>query len=206
MTKFNYTHHRSGRLSTAVKNVFYNQNTKELAVDLHDDVYVYKQVPLASYEVFITSPSLGRAFQKVKANYGPGKCLGYNANVVFVTEGADAPSMDAIPSLPARDSRGRFVSAAVGTPKGLTYAENAVVTDVSSGPHLRVTLGENASADEVTNGIIRPHTVLFNVDGLGDRTYNTEATSVEQAISHLLEATNALALTVNVKEVTVSFE
>lgn len=224
MPNFHYTHSLTETDSSAVDAVHYNDKTKELVVTLHGDVYTYKGVPLSTYQAFVTAPSLGRAFATLKRKYGPSAFGGTVDSVGFVSADTSTPAPDmSSTSTPSwhrpRDGSGRFLSPnqergsrgeqAIGTPKALTYADDAVVTGHSSGPHLRVTLGENSSensAEDEKQGIIRKHKVLFSVDGLGDRTYNTDASSVEQAISHLLDATNALGIGVKVKEVSVYFE
>lgn len=195
MTNFEYTHTREVS-SSAVDEIHYNANTKELAVDLDDSIYVYSNVPLDVYENLVRSQSVGRAFVEVKRQYGPSKFLGHYDYVEYVKVGFDAPSM-----------------AAVGTPKNLTYAEGAVVTapSTTNPSDFRLTLGHQpvatAASTPTVSEIFRDHRVLFNVEGMiGLRTYNVKAGSVEGAVKALEEATSALGLTVNVKEVTVQFE
>lgn len=190
MPNFTYTHTRRVD-SSAVDEVYYNENTKELAVDLHDEVYVYPNVPLARYEALVGASSVGRAFREVKRDYGPSSYLGYATQVNYVRETTKAPSM-----------------AAVGTPKGLTYAEDAVVDGrpVASPNEVRVDLGLAPVA--APGGVKFRHAVYFEVEGLGNgsKVYNVEAGSVNEAVEALSEATAALGLDVNVKEVRVYFE
>jgi len=173
--------------STAVDAVFYNSETKKLAVFLHGEVYVYSGVPKERYENLVDASSVGRAFREVKADYGRSDYLGRARSVEPVLVSVPAPDMGA-----------------VGTPKGLTYAADAKVTGDPAHSRVRVTLGEVP----VPEGVKYKHAVYFKVNpgDLDFKIYNTEAGSVHEAVEALTEAALALDLNVTVKEVRVYFE
>jgi len=182
---FNYTHGDSDVESSAVYEAYYNSDDNKLAVVLSSGHgYVYSGVPQSVYDSIVSGPSAGKTYATVvKRSYGPGESLGYVGfdNDDEFAFGVPAPAMTA-----------------VGTPKGLTLAPNAVVT----GP--RVTLGS------VVPPVTKPprkHAVKFTVEGGNDvKTYSVDADSVEQAVSALGEALAAVGLDFDVKEVTVYFE
>lgn len=88
---------------------------------------------------------------------------------------------------------------AVGTPKGLSLAHNAIVDGK------RVTL-EFAST-RAPKSETRKHTVKFTVEnGNSVKSYSVDTDSVESAVAALTEALSAVGLNFDVKEVTVYFE
>lgn len=202
MTQFDYTDAREVH-STAVDEVHYNANTKELAVDLDDSIYIYKNVPEDVYRSLVFADSVGRKFIDVKRQYGPSSFLGYYDNVEYVKVGFNAPSM-----------------AAVGTPKNLTYAEGALVsTPSTTAPsEFRLTLGVNADSRNTapTNvvGEELPETVKYNyvVDfvvkgGTEVRQFKTTAGNQwNDAVENLREVADMLGVDFDVKGVTVTFE
>lgn len=184
---FNYTHGNDDVESSAVYEAYYNSGTKELAVVLSSGHgYVYSGVPFNVYTDVESGTSPGKTYATVvKRNYGPGKSLGYVGfdNEDEFEQGVVAPDMSA-----------------VGTPKGLTYAKDATVTDLSD---RRISL----AVDNTPVGVKFKHTVVFTVDGGNrEKSYTVDAGSVNEAAEALKSATDALGLTVKVKEVTVYFE
>lgn len=177
--------------SSAVDEVHYNANTKELAVDLHDEVYVYSGVPESRYEALVNAPSVGRTFREVKRDYGPSEYLGYVTDVDYEKSGVDAPDMGAVLTV------GSARTAAVGTPKALTLAPNAVVTGTTE----RFDLAPAAPAASAT----RKHTVVFTANG-AERKHTLNVASVDEAVAAVNEIAAMLDLAFKVKEVVVSFE
>jgi hypothetical protein len=91
-TTFAATHSQDTPRSTAVETVTYNENTGELVIDWHDDLYKYDGVSLDTYNALVAgtyknSPahaSVGRSASKFKKDYGPGTYLGKFGQVKFV--------------------------------------------------------------------------------------------------------------------------
>lgn len=192
MSDFEFTHATAVE-SSAVDEVYYNANTQDLAVDLHDEVYVYHDVPKDRYESLVSADSVGRAFREVKQEFGPSEHLGNwgHVNYVLVNEETawETPYI----------TSGKISTAAVGTPKNLTYAPDAKVEDnASSGGYL--TLSPSPVSDT-----LREHRVTFEVDGR-TRTHTLRTDSVDSAVEAVLEIAEMLDLTFRVKEVTVVFE
>lgn len=188
---FEYTHYRKP-VSSLVDEVWYNSDTKELAVSLHDEVYVYSGVPLTRYQSLIFANSVGREYQSIKREFGPSEYLGDRYELEFGEKSYEAPDMGS-----------------VGTPKGLTYAENAVVHNVgdtattgnSSGAHISLTYGN----DHDGLGDIRRHRVVFETPH-GTKAHEVNAESVAEAKSLIESLASDFGLSVTVKEVTVFFE
>lgn len=198
MTDFTYTHTAPVN-SSAVDEVWYNVDTKELAVCLHGDVYVYEGVPFDRYQNLVYAMSVGRAFRNIKKDYGPSEYLGDEAYLTIEKKVYDAPDMSGDF---ADHTKARQVA---GTPKNLTYAEDAVVdgkpvgdTGNSSGPHLSMTpAGDNAATYRMT--------VHFESNG-AERTHSLTAADVDEAARRLEEVADALGVEVVVKGVFVHFE
>lgn len=191
MSEFEYTHNPYTKSSSAVDEVWYNENTKQLAVDLHDDVYVYSGVPKSRYEALVHADSLGRAFREIKRDYGPSEYLGDVDYIEFDEVSYEAPDM------------GNFASVTdVRRSKGLTYAADATLNGeplaTSTGPHLSLTPA-TAKAD------VRRHTVVFET-AVGVKSHDVQVSSVDEAAATVREMGNAFGVSVNVKEVTVHFE
>lgn len=174
MTKFSFTDSTENISSSLVEGAYYNAETRELAVDLNDDVYVYASVPPATYKALVSAPSVGRAFQNVKRTYGPSTYLGDYDGVDFVK----APSRDA-----------------VGTPKGLTLASDAKVENRFN------LVSENHGVATIPAGVKFKHEVVFTLGNETERTYTVQAGSVNEALDALTEATSALGLEATAKRV-----
>lgn len=184
--------------SSLVEGVYYDANTRELTVVLHDELYRYSGVGKSTVEAFKNARSAGRFYTStVKRNYGPGEYLGseWDADYDEVSEGA-APDMSA----PLYDATKATIDTK-GTPKGLTYAEGAVITNV----------GEtgNASTFSLTPAPVlktaRKHKVAFDTPN-GRREHTLLAESVEDAAGEIVKLGDMLDLDFDVKEVTVYFE
>lgn len=186
MSNFTYTDERSVR-SSAVDEVFYNNETQELAVVLHNNVYAYTDVPADAYDAFVNGfGSKGRHYAKViKRNYGPGEYLGSALDVNFKKKSYPAPSMGPV------EASGRGI-----VPKGLTLAPDAKVT----GAKIDLTGREDSTAGVAT----RRHRISFLANGT-QRTHTTEAESVDAAVAELASVARSFGVTFTVKEVTTYF-
>lgn len=182
MTEYKYTVGQYLPDSTALVGAWYNENTKELGVTLRESLnfYVYSDVPKGIYEELVhPSQSAGRVYaREVKPNYGPGDNWGYGDSIYPAQVDVAAP--------------------VVTTPKGLSYAEDAVV----DGAPLNVV----PLRSEAPVGVQYRHQVAFEVEGqTGERTYNVEAGSVTEAVEKLNEVARMLSLTFVVKQVVTYF-
>lgn len=126
----------TGGESTALRALWYNENTRTLIVVVQDSfqTYKYEGVSPFEWESMKASQSPGRYYAtRIKPNFGPGTALG-NAEdfgIRRVDVGVPAADMGPItgsPYLHADES--------VGTPKGLTYADDAVVDGIKVGDNI----------------------------------------------------------------------
>lgn len=193
---FYYTNADSNINSSAVSAAYYNANDRRLAVVLSSGYgYVYSDVPESVFDTLVNpgfGRSTGRYYAKtVKRDYGPGEALGYSYDDDFAHISESEPVL--------------VGTGAVGTPKGLTYSENAVVTtNVVSN---FIDAGYTDLSLKPIEGTKRAHKVFFTIDGQWQiREYNVEAGSVDEAVKALTESTEALGLVATVKEVCVYFE
>lgn len=191
--------------SSAVEDVYYNMDSEELAVALTSGQgYVYSDVPAEVYEKFETGGvlfSAGRYYAKtVKPEYGPGKSLGYVDYYDFV-------EADAADELDAEDEFGsdELVSAgarAVGTPKALTYSEDAKVTNSGN---FYIDLDGGVSVGGTSSPFIR-HTVNFTLDD-SLFAHTVHANSVAEAVDAFREVMMTLGMShAKVKEVVTHFD
>lgn len=180
---FTYTDHTEVFNSSAVEDVWYNRNTKGLAVELlSGDTYVYDDVPENVYESFgRPGASAGHLYAvTVKREYGPGTYVGYSPDF---DEDYSVPA----PSMGNVHTPSRFGFTEVKASKGLSEAK---VFDLAP------------SFDGQTT---RPHSVTFDVvDGATDKTYDLDAASVDEAVNALLKVAEVLGVEVTPTSVTVS--
>lgn len=195
---FYYTDHVKTN-SSAVQDVYYNYHTLELAVLLTSSHgYIYSNVPSEVFDKFDAGGaffSAGRYYAKtVKTEYGPGKAMGVVGYYDFTEDDSDDNYYR------DNDYGPEFDTAAVGTPKGLTYAENAKVT--TSGPYVNLSGTSNTVA---TQPALRRHTVNFTADG-SLFSHPVHAPDVDAAVDALHEVAESLGLSVQVKEVITYFD
>lgn len=181
--------HEADVSSSLVTGLWYNRDEQKLAVALDEEVYVYDGVPANEFDNLRFAASVGRAYQGVKRNYGPGEYLGWEPDLEIEAKSYEAPSMEPVVG-----------NATVGTPKGLTYAADAVVD--GEPVDRKFTLG---LVEETPERTTHRHAVVFEVEGLEGvrKVYNVDAGSWTEAEQALTESTDALGLNVTVKEITV---
>lgn len=184
--KFEYTDRLAVWGSSAVDAAYHNKKSNELAVVLKSDgVYLYTDVNEQAFRDFANAWSKGRHYAlTIKRKYGPGEYLGDVEDVNFVVPAADMGS--------------------TGTPKDLTYAEDAVVDSKPLSPVVGnvYNLGTVPVKSEA-----RKHVVSFTVgDSDVVKTYESPADSVDKAAQALVYLGETLGLDFSVKGVYVSFE
>lgn len=184
--------------SSLVEDVYYDANTRELTVVLHDELYRYSNVDKRVVNEFKNAHSAGRFYAaNIKRTYGPGEYLGtsWDVDCDGVVEGA-APDM----SSPLYDAAKDATSGAKGTPKGLTYAAGAVVTNAGNTSANVFSLTPTAPVETT-----RKHKVTFETE-TGTKVHTLQAGSVDEAANAVLDIGDMLDLDFTVKEVTVYFE
>lgn len=201
MTDFTYTD-ASTKSSTAVKSAYYNSDDKTLLVVMRENgnAYRYDGVPSWVWTDFKASSSVGRYFStKIKPSYGPSKFVGIGKNLRIEAKNTVA-SVTSLPN--ARYSLGTPPvapgrRAAVGTPKGLTVAPNATVTNGQ--------IAANKLAAPVLP-LVKSSTVKFATE-IGEKsvTFDDKYT-VEAAHAEVFKIADMLGLEIEVKSVTVNFE
>lgn len=178
--------------SSAVDAAYYNQKDRTLVVDLHNSLYKYEGVGQYTWDNFKNATSKGRYYiGTIKPNYGPSEFLGFEHEADYDEVENTYEAADFGP---------------VGTPKNLTYAENAVVDGVSAAStrtdnYLSLTPASNAEAapEGYRTGVTfeTPH---------GTKKHEVFATSALDARFKVEELASVLGVTVTVKEATVYFE
>lgn len=198
MTDFYYTDLLEDFDSSAVDAAYYNVNDKTLAIvtQTSDTVYRYTGVPSWVWSAFKDSYSKGTFFAtRIKRDYGPSTVLGDWGDINLVNANTTSNVT------PLRS--GGYVSltpaprAAAGTPKGLTLAPTATVTDATS-----------SSAEVFPQGV-RKATTSVLIEGFNG-TQNTlefdDASTVDEALAAVDALSGAIGVSVKVKAVTVHFE
>jgi len=208
MFNFDYTDVLLDVDSTLVDEIYYNANDKSMLVDLDDTVYHYTDVPVEVFEAFKASSSKGRFYgRKIKSSYGPGTKVGHYTEVeAREVDKVKAPVLASVGAAPLpnwerpRDASGRFQSS------GLRVKTPEPVAPVTG---LYTTLRTVDSTPGVENvaGQTRTHVIAFTLKGKDRVKYHTvQANSVDEAVSLLSDAAEALDATFTVKEVTVKFD
>ena len=192
-TSFGYTHKEEGLDSSLVDGAYYNANTRELAVDLNDKVYVYSEVPSHVFDTLVKASSPGTKFQDIKRTYGPSRRLGFFDRVNF-------------DKVEDRTARAADMSS-VGTPKGLTLATNATVTDNTStavtNSYTTLNFTPNAKIEVISGNTERTFSVDFVVGDSKVRTHTLKADSFGEAEAALEEIAEMLDLEFVIKEIKV---
>lgn len=196
MSDFEYTHNPRVN-SSAVDEVWYNADNKELAVNLHDEVYVYQNVPFARYQALVFAGSVGRAFREVKRDYGPSEYLGYRSDLDIEQKSYAAPDMS------GGYARGGLVTTPRTVIHDATKSEPVNTNDepvnTAGGPSEYVSL----KVEDVTTS--RNHRVVFETEH-GVKTHDVPAESVDEAKAVVENLATLLGVDAKVKEVTVYFE
>lgn len=229
MTEFNYTDEFRNVDSSLVYNVWYDRPTASAYVDLQDHVYRYDKVPFEAVEALLAASSIGREFngsmwgmtKGFKQTYGPGTHIGYQFNISKFKRPAIVSGNGMFTTL-THDGRiyASTGTSTVGTPKGLTYSDSAVV-DGKPVSEQRVDLKPVSDPVTILDADNEPVRVplkdepdntvkasKFTVHFLsnGEKTYTTEAASVEDAIKNLNDAAEILGVNVKVTGVFHHFE
>lgn len=204
--RFDYTHKKDVD-SSALKTVLYNENHNKLVVITHEDrAYCYRDVPLVIYNTLVNTGSVGNYYAVViKRGYGPHAWSQSRHYVEFVDANALASDMSST-SVEAfsnvGSSTGPHVHAqAVGTPKGLTYAEGAEVTQRED----FITLTTQTDVAPTAVKLKFEFHVFFTLNG-SEKMFATSAGSVNEALENYKAATSWLDLETKVVKVVQYFE
>lgn len=180
--------------SSLVDEVYYNENTKELYVDLDTAVYKYSNVPPQVVADFEAADSAGSFYgQHIKRVFGPGENLGSWQFLEYEQESVIQP---------------QNVTVAEGESDTVALA-NAGVDYISVGdatPLNSFSLRPFVDTSKV-EGVEREYVINFEVDGLmGRKTHTLKSTSVDEAVQSVLDLGKMLDLNFIVREVTIRFE
>lgn len=234
MTTIDYTHEFNDFDSSLVDNVWYDETTQKAAIDLNDSIYVYSNVPLSAVEDLVSSSSIGRAFNGqfmstgFKKKFGPGEYVGGYYDVDLVERGqvaATAPTLTSNPNLTNTTTTNGLVG------KNLTYANTATLDGAPVNPNYvnlhaepeptkgGKHLGESVepvriplkvdidTANDALNALVTASKTSYTVhfESNGPKTYDVEATAIEDAVDSLLLAAEILDVDVTVTGVFVHF-
>jgi hypothetical protein len=196
-TTFAATHSQDTPRSTAVETVTYNENTGELVIDWHDDLYKYDGVSLDTYNALVAgtyknSPahaSVGRSASKFKKDYGPGTYLGKFGQVNFVQATKASRVSPSAPTFP--------LAAQKSAP--------TVASTVSASPTFSLT-PSNVGSESKSKARAATYTVDYTV-GTEHYEYTPAGVgSVDEAVKALHDALAPLGLEGAEKGVYVEFE
>lgn len=179
---FEYTTERDVD-SSAVDQLFYNENEQYLVVDWKDELYRYDGVTREEFEKVANgehsgwgSKSVGRAAQQLKASKGPGKYLGnYNETTERKVAVRHLSSVSA--------------STVTSTPS--PYAPKDLKTDSTKEYSLRTPLAPAATYEVYFNG--------------GKSHTPSGVNSVEEAVAALEEVSKILGVNFKAEKVVVTF-
>lgn len=184
MTTFTYTDH-ADTSSELVEGLYYNEATRELALDLNDSIYVYRNVPAYTFREFRDAPSKGRYFQNFKRTFGPSERVGYWDEVDF-QNGTPAPAMD--------------------DPRTLVGAGSVDKGAVDTGNGVNTTINVFSLETPGAGNSLRKHTVVFTVGSDSkENEHNVNVVSVDEAVKAVQDIAAMLGLTFNVKRVVTHF-
>ena len=197
MTDLNYTrevHSTAIDTSSLVDEVFYNENTNDLYVDLYDKIYKYSNVTSDVVREFSAADSAGNFYNTViKKKFGPGEHIGdwmsvdYREVDVETEVEPQATYVTNVSLLTPDQAREAF---------GVNTANSTTTFSLKPFPE----------AVEV-EGVERRYVVQFEVEETGSvKPYETKAKSLDEAVNALLEIAKMVDLTFIVREVTVYFE
>lgn len=181
MNTITYTKQVGIASSDLVDEVYFNENTGDLYVDLDTSVYKYQSVPADVVDAFEAAPSAGTF---------------YNSNI------KGKFSSDNIGSWSLLD----YVEISKAEP--VTVSTSGVVTGSTISPNSSFSLKPfNDNGVAKVEGIERDYAVTFEVDGLnGRKTHTLKSTSVDDAVATVLDLGKMLDLTFIVREVVITFE
>lgn len=185
--------------SSLVDVAYYNANTKDLALDLNDQVYVYENVDEADFRKFYTEPSAGRYYNtEFKNKYGPAEILGHCDDLYF----KDVP---------------RESTASAGTPKDLTeptkeYSLN--INDAKAPFGTVETVGATKEYSLKTPDVVAKTNggdflieVKYTLNHSGtEHVFSTNSDSLDDAMDDLNRSLTALGLTGKALKAVVYFE
>ena len=194
---FSYTDSDTNIESSLVYEAYFDAPQGRLALVLNNGyAYEYREVPQSLFNSLVNpGESAGNIYNTKIKNKFNGRSIGYTGWESGFFRPV-SPVRSVTPVNPVNENL------TVGTPKGLTYAEDAKISTGSTFNYVNLVQPAAEASSK------RSHEVVFEVDGLGNsrRTFNVEANNVDEAVAELHKATQALGLDVKVREVTVYFE
>lgn len=206
VTRFEYTRLTEPD-SSLVEGVYYNENNNAVALDLNDDVYVYRGVSREQHDALVGADSVGAYYNTYfKKQFGPAEYLGSYWAV----------ELDIIEVEPK-------------TEKNLTYAPNAKVTTVDNdgsgdlAPTTEHSLGNSTLTvqDAPTNehslaplseqareaDVDWKTEVFFTIDGFHrEYTFDADTSDAAEAVQALSDHLSAFGASGKVRRVVISFE
>lgn len=183
--------------SDSVEYIWYNQNTKQAAVEWMESVnlYVYDNVPLDVVLDAVNADSVGATVAKtIKQVYGPGTNLGDRYSLDLVEVDVESETKEYSLQTPSFTDATTSQSVASQTKEfSLQTPEKAVEAKSTSGG-LSLTEGEPV------------YTLHFDYNG-EDRTFSTrKADNWEDSLDRLEEFAKSVGLDIKVNKVVVTFE
>lgn len=220
MSDIVYTRQLGLRPTTSnVDEVFYNENTKELYVDLDPgDVYKYKNVPAHIAAEFEKADSVGGFYAtRIKRDFGPSENLG---NWRYLTyDEVDVNPVAAKVEEPNTFYTGGLISttgvstAVIGKdesvilPGGGPVVVNVTPADFVSVPKTEQFSLKPFSEPVKVEGVEREYIVTFEVEGIVDfKRHTLRSKSVDEAVQSVLDLGKMLDLKFIVREVCIKFE
>jgi len=193
MSDITYTRELNTNTSELVDEVYYNENTGDLYVDLDTAIYKYSNVPAGTADAFEAADSAGEFYNlTIKREYGPGENLGTWVNANY----------DEVEVLPKKVQTLDLTAPYDG--ELVTSGRALPITTTNGRFSLKPFADEKTAV--VVEGVEREYIVTFEVDGLVDfRRHTLKSFSVDEAVKAVLDLGNMLDLAFVVREVTIKF-
>lgn len=177
MSTFDYTDSLSDVQSEVVTALWYNENTRELFVCLNQTefgywpAYLYHGVSHFDWLSFLASPSKGHYYSTtLKRNYGPAESIGNGASWGVKEIPVGVPAADMGP---------------VGTPKGLTYSDDALVDGIKVGTKIDASVVPAYTGDNVVQGYFPLQSVPdLDPDDEFENEWDSEPDNTQEDVSY----------------------
>lgn len=196
MTNIAYTRQVAIGNSSLVDEVYYNENTRDLYVDLDGPVYKYRGVPVEVVDKFEAAASAGAFYNtEIKRVFGPGDDLGHWEHLDYDAEDVEVKTT------------GLTVYNAGNIPAQTVYHAGGIVSATTPNTvHNTFSLKPFPEGIKV-EGVEREYAVTFEVIGILDhKTHTLKASSVDEAVQTVLDLGKMLGLNFIVREVCIRFE
>lgn len=174
---YEYTEIFENFKSSFIEGIYFNENDGTVALDLKNEIYVYKGVTREDVVKLVSAPSVGAAYSAFKDMYGPAELIG-------------SWSFDLFKEVEVE-------------PKTIKWTDGSLS---SSGSDILTSSSISISTGGWIAVPHKNHEITFTIDGLDEeRTYSTLAKDVDGAVKVLDNVLEPLGIKFKVKRVVTYF-